>query len=103
VGGADHHQHHKNNTTATTNTVARDAAHEHNTTLGLLQYGFGDSAAMETTSMAVPLTASPGTAASVVTAGLTALPLSTNAVVVNYDLLQDNLGVPFLKVRTFFS
>jgi hypothetical protein len=100
VGGADHHQHHKHNTTAATNTVARDAAHEHATTLGLLQYGFEASAAMETASAAVPLAASPGTAASVATAGLTSLPASTNAVVVNYDLLQGNLGVPF---RTFCS
>ncbi|NP_001288514.1 WUSCHEL-related homeobox 7-like [Zea mays] len=93
VGGADHHQHHKHNTTAATNTVARDAAHEHATTLGLLQYGFEASAAMETASAAVPLAASPGTAASVATAGLTSLPASTNAVVVNYDLLQ-GLAVP---------
>jgi hypothetical protein len=95
VGGADHYQLHNNNTTAATNTVARDAAHEHATTLGLLQYGFGASAAMETASAAVPLAASPGTAATMATAGLTALPASTNAVIVNYDLLQGNLGVPF--------
>jgi hypothetical protein len=53
-------------------------------------------------SAAVPLAASSGSAASVATAGLTALHASTNDVVVNYDLLQGNLGVPFLNVRTFF-
>jgi hypothetical protein len=102
VGGADHHQHHKNNTTTVTNTVASDAAHEHNTTLGLLQYGFGASVAMETTSAAVSLAASRGTATSMATTRLTSFPTSTNVVVVNYDLLQGNLGVPFLKVHTFF-
>jgi len=90
-GGADHHQLGKNNsTTAATNTVAREVAHEDATKLGLLQYGFGASTAME----AAPLAASPAgatvTVASVAatTAGLTGLPASTNGVVANYDLLQ---------------
>ncbi|KAG0538830.1 hypothetical protein BDA96_03G270700 [Sorghum bicolor] len=97
-GGADHHQLiGKNNTTAATNTVVREVAHEDATKLGLLQYGFGASTAME----AAPLAASPAGAAVTVacvaaaTAGLTGLPpASTNGVVANYDLLQGLAGVP---------
>jgi hypothetical protein len=95
-GGADHRQLGKNNTTVAINTVAREVAHDDATKLGLLQYGFGASTAMEAAaSAAAPLAASPAGAAVTVasvaatTAGLTGLPASTtNGVVANYDLLQ---------------
>ncbi|AQK85262.1 hypothetical protein ZEAMMB73_Zm00001d037940 [Zea mays] len=51
-------------------------------------------------SAAVPLAASSGSAASVATAGLTALHASTNDVVVNYDLLQEEpLGTVWIAAH----
>ncbi|NP_001354193.1 WUSCHEL-related homeobox 7 [Zea mays] len=94
-GGADHHQPGKNN-----NTAARELAHEDDATkLGLLQYGFGATTAMEAAPAVAPLAASPAGGAvtmasvSASTAGLTGFPASTNGVVANYDLLQ-GLAVP---------
>ncbi|PUZ55452.1 hypothetical protein GQ55_5G212600 [Panicum hallii var. hallii] len=99
-GGADPHQVGLGkNTTAAPNTVGRGVAHEDATKLGLLQYCFGDSTAVDPASVAAtsPLAATPDAAATVAsvaaatTAGLTGLPANIgapNGVVASYDLLQ---------------
>ncbi|TKW15940.1 hypothetical protein SEVIR_5G266300v4 [Setaria viridis] len=90
-GGAEHHQLGKNTDAA----PAREVAHEDATKLGLLQYCFGDSTAVDATAGAATTRDAAVTVATVAatatTARLTGLPASSaapNGVVANYDLMQ---------------